>query len=70
MSARPRNQEPDPSEQDINRDPEKDVEGHSLLNAQLGQALANQRAREAQEWARAERARRETNEARKEKRGR
>jgi hypothetical protein len=49
---------------------EGDVEGHSLLGAQFGQQIAANRSREAAEWARGEKARREVERARKDKKGR
>jgi hypothetical protein len=47
-----------------------DVEGHSMLQAQFGQQTATTRSREAAEWARGEKARREAERARKDRKGR
>jgi hypothetical protein len=47
-----------------------DVEGHSLLGAQFGQQMAATRSREAAEWARGEKARREAEKDRKNRKGR
>ena len=38
-------------------DDESDTQGHSLLNAQFGGVMANERSREAAKWAKAEQAR-------------
>jgi hypothetical protein len=38
---------------------ENDTEGHSLLSAQLGGVIANERAREAAKWAIGEKARKQ-----------
>jgi hypothetical protein len=38
---------------------ETDTEGHSLFMAELGRQMAGDRSREAAEWARGEKARRE-----------
>jgi hypothetical protein len=67
----PRSQERDPltGSDDQKRD-ETDVEGHSLLGAQLGQAMAAGRSHEAAEWARGEKARREAEKDRKNHKGR
>jgi hypothetical protein len=48
----------------------KDVEGHSMLQAQFGQQQATTRSREAAEWARGEKARREVERDRKNRKGR
>jgi hypothetical protein len=66
--------------QDPERDPasgtaeaepgEDDVEGHSLLDIQYGQQMAANRSREAAEWARGEKARREAERERKNQKGR
>jgi hypothetical protein len=66
--------------QDPDRDPaagtadaapdDDDVEGHSLLNAQFGQQIAASRSRDAAEWARGEKARREAERERKNQKGR
>jgi hypothetical protein len=49
---------PDPESADQATD-ESDTEGHSLLNAQFGGVVANERAREAARWAKAEQARKQ-----------
>ncbi len=40
--------------------PDDDVEGHGMLDAQLGQAIDANRSRQAADWARGEKARRES----------
>jgi hypothetical protein len=55
---------------DESRPEEDDVEGHSLLQAQFGQQVATTRSREAGEWARGEKARRDAERERKNKKGR
>jgi hypothetical protein len=50
--------------------PDDDVEGHGLLDIQLGQQMAASRSREAAEWARGEKARREAERERKNRKGR
>jgi hypothetical protein len=75
-SSIPRDPERDPAPAPGPTDPpdpsdDADVEGHSsLLDAQFGQQIAANRAREAAEWARGENARRNAQKERKDKKGR
>lgn len=57
---RPADVEPG-SKEAVERDVEADhdTEGHSVLNAQLGGVMANERARDAAKWARQEQARKQ-----------
>ena len=68
----PRDPDRDPAPAPGPTDPpvEDDVEGHGLLDVQLGQQLAANRSREAAEWARGEKARREAKQDPKTKKGR
>jgi hypothetical protein len=47
-----------------------DVEGHSMLQAQFGQHVATTRSNDAAQWARGEKARREAERDRKNRKGR
>jgi hypothetical protein len=69
----PRDPDRDPTPAPGPTDPtdEGDVEGHSsMLDAQFGQQIAANRAREAAEWARGENARRAVERDRKNKKSR
>jgi hypothetical protein len=68
----PRDPDRDPAPAPGPTDPpdNDDVEGHSLLDVQLGQQMAANRSREAAEWARGEKARREAERDRKNRKGR
>jgi hypothetical protein len=68
----PRDPDRDPAPAPGPTDPpdDDDVEGHGLLDIQLGQQMAVTRSREAADWARGEKARREAQQDRKTKKGR